>query len=381
MKKNTASHPTTRLLIADSETEANLFWATKFLVPDPVLFVEHKKKRYLILNDLEVDRGKKEAQVEKVISYSELEKKLTRQNNSKPKQMEVLSYFLKKLGAREITVPTNFPLAYALDLKKHKFQLHAKPDPFYEERMIKTEAEKKAIKQSLKFTSQAIQKAYQVLKASKIKGNKIIYQGIPLTSERLRSVINLHLMEHNCIGKNTIVAGGNQAVDPHCRGDGLLKPHQTIVMDVFPKSMDSQYYADMTRTVVKGKASDKIRRLWNSVKVAQETAIKKVRAGINGEEIHRGILEYFEKQGYPSGKKNGRMQGFFHGTGHGLGLDIHEAPRISKSNQILHEGNVVTVEPGLYYYGIGGVRIEDVVYVKKNGCEVLSHCPKILEIP
>jgi Xaa-Pro aminopeptidase len=315
------------------------------------------------------------------MSYSELEKKIKNQKNQQPRMIEVLAYFLKKLGARKITLPNNFPYGYALALQKQKLILGTKPDPFYEERMIKTNQEKKAIQQSLKFTSEAIQEAYRVLRESKIKGNHIVYRGKVLTSELLKQKINLTLMKNNCVGRNTIVASGNQAVDPHCQGFGPIKPHQALVMDVFPKSMDSQYYADMTRTVVKGRASDKIRKQWHAVKTAQETAIRQVRAGMNGQEIHQGILDYFENQGYPTGNKKGRMQGFFHGTGHGLGLDIHEAPRISKVKNILQTGNVVTVEPGLYYYGVGGVRIEDVVYVKKNGCEVLSHCPKILEIP
>jgi Xaa-Pro aminopeptidase len=246
--------------------------------------------------------------------------------------------------------------------------------------VLKSDLEKTAIKLSLRFTSQAIQEAYRILKESKIKGERIFYRGELLTSEYLKRAINLKLMEHNCIGKHTIVACGNQAVDPHCTGQGPIRPNQLIVMDVFPRSMDTQYFGDMTRTVVKGRATAAMKKLWQTVKYAQETAIKKVKAGVNGQDIHQGILDYFEKCGYPSGRKGGRMQGFFHGTGHGLGLDIHEAPRVSKFPHILKAKTVVTIEPGLYYHGLGGVRIEDVVYVTKQGCEVLSHCPKIIEI-
>ena len=136
----------------------------------------------------------------------------------------------------------------------------------------------------------------------------------------------------------------------------------------------------MSRTIVKGKASPELKKQWKAVKDAQEWAIDHLKAGVNGRTIHEGILERFEKQGFKTGNINGRMQGFFHGTGHGLGLDIHEAPRVSKMDHILKEGTVVTVEPGLYYAGVGGVRIEDVVYITRTGCEVLSKCPKILEI-
>ena len=244
-----------------------------------------------------------------------------------------------------------------------------------------SEKEKAAIKKSLLHTSQGIQEAYRILREAKIKGNKIFYRGELVTSELLKRAINLKLMENNCIGKHTIVACGNQAVDPHCTGFGPIRPHQLLVMDVFPKSMDTQYFGDMTRTVVKGRASDAQKILWQTVKYAQEHAIGMVHEGVNGQMIHDWILEYFEKQGYPTGLLKGRMQGFFHGTGHGLGLDIHEAPRVSKVSHILKAKTVVTIEPGLYYHDLGGVRLEDVVYVTKKGCEVLSHCPKILEIP
>ncbi|MCE9625683.1 MAG: Xaa-Pro peptidase family protein [Deltaproteobacteria bacterium] len=380
MSKTKTSVPTTRLMIAASETDANLFWATKFLAPDPVIFIEHRKKRYLILNDLEVDRGKKEADVDKVLSYSEVEKKLLGKNGKRPQMSDVIGKVLNDLGAKEITVPATFPLSFAINLQKRKFKTVPKADPFYEERVLKTAQEKAAIKSALRHTSDAIQAAYSMLGESKIKGNRIYHGGEVLTSERLRQTINMHLMSKNCLGKHTIVAGGNQAVDPHCEGYGPLKPGETIVMDVFPRSMDSQYFADMTRTVVKGKANEKIKKMWHTVKEAQEGGIKRIRAGVNGQDVHQWIHEYFEARGYHTGRVDGRMQGFFHGTGHGLGLDIHEAPRVSKVGEILKAGTVVTVEPGLYYQGIGGVRIEDVVYVKKDCCEVLSKCPKILEI-
>ncbi len=380
-KKTHTRKPLTRLIIAAPERDANLFWATGFLAPDPVIFIEHRGRRYLILNDLELDRGKKQARVHRVLSYSQLEKQISGGNKQRPRMSEVVATFLKKLGARTVAVPYDFPLAYADALKKQKLNPLTLEDPFYSERLLKAPKEKAAIKKTLRHVSEAIQEAYRVLRQSKIRGNKIFWRGKVLTSETIREIIHFSLMKNNCLGQHTIVACGYQGVDPHCEGSGPLRPHQPIIMDVFPKSMESQYFGDMTRTVVKGKASKKFRKQWNAVKTAQETGIKMVRHGVDGKAIHDWITGYFEDHGYMTGMQNGRMQGFFHGTGHGLGIEIHEAPRVSKVSQILKSGNVVTVEPGLYYQGTGGVRIEDVVFVKKGGCEILSHCPKILEIP
>ncbi len=380
-KKIKQANPnSTFLIIAASEQDANVYWATHFLAPDPIIFIQHKKKKYLILNDLEVDRGRQEAHVDQVLSFTELFNQTPQARGRNKTTLDMVVHFLKKIKSQELWVPESFPIAYAEGLKKRKVSVKIKKDPFFEERLIKTTAEKNAIKKTLKFTSIAIQEAYAVLKASKIKGNKILYRGKPLTSEALRQVINLSLMKNNCIGKHTITAGGKQSVDPHCEGSGPLKAHQPIIMDVFPKSMDTQYFGDMTRTVVKGKASDRFHHQWHTVKKAQETGIKMVKAGVDGYDIHEWINQYFIKNGYPTGTQDGRMQGFFHGTGHGLGLDIHEEPRVSKTKHILKEGHVITIEPGLYYLKSGGVRLEDVVYVTKSGCEVLSRCPKILEI-
>ncbi len=381
-KKNSprpSSLPKNRVILAAPERDANLFWATGFLAPDPVIFVEQGKKRFLILNDLEVDRGRQQAKVDKVLSYSALESQIKKTGKTVG-MLGVLAHFLQKNKIKEVGVPYNFPLAYAQGLKKLGIQSTCIAEPFYPQRLIKTAQEKAAIKKTLHSVSLAIQEAYEVLKQSEIRKNRLYWQGSVLTSERLRAVINLSLMKNNCLGKHTIVACGDQGVDPHCEGSGPLIPHQAIIMDVFPQSMDSQYFGDMTRTVVKGKASEALRRQWNTVKYAQEQGIKKIKAGIDGQSIHEWIQNYFEGQGYETGIKDGRMQGFFHGTGHGLGIEIHEAPRISKVSSILQAGTVVTVEPGLYYQGVGGVRIEDVVYVTPQGCEVLSRCPKILEI-
>lgn len=369
---------TARLIIAASEQNADLYWVTNFLAPDPVIYIEQGKKKFLILNQLELDRGKKEAQVDQVLSLEELSKKIP--SSQKKSSLQVAALFLKEKGIHLIEVPQDFPALYLEELKKKRFKAKVHPDPFYPGRLIKTQKEKAAIKKSLYYTGKAIKEAYQVLRESKIKGDKIYWKGKVLTSEILRSVINVSLMKNNCLGKHTIVAGGQQAVDPHCEGSGPLKPHWPIIMDVFPKSMDTQYYADMTRTVVKGKASDAVKKQWRAVKRAQEWGIKNIKAGISGKKIHDHIHQDFESQGFSTGMQNGRMQGFFHGTGHGLGLDIHEAPRVSRVDQRLKAGHVVTVEPGLYYEKTGGVRIEDVVFVTPSGCEVLSSCPKIMEI-
>jgi Xaa-Pro aminopeptidase len=151
-------------------------------------------------------------------------------------------------------------------------------------------------------------------------------------------------------------------------------------MDAFPQHAKSRYFADITRTVVKGKASEKVTRMFNAVKEGQDIAYRMIKDGVDGSAVHSAIMELFNASGFTTGEQDGRMQGFFHGTGHGVGLEIHEPPRVSGRPDILRAGMVVTVEPGLYYLDAGGIRIEDMIVVTPTGCRLLTKAPKILEV-
>jgi Xaa-Pro aminopeptidase len=151
-----------------------------------------------------------------------------------------------------------------------------------------------------------------------------------------------------------------------------------IILDVFPRDPKSGYYGDMTRTVLKGRASDAQRHLWETVRMGQKMVIRSMKPGGSGKELHQTVVEYFEMQGFPTGQHKGRWRGFFHGTGHGLGLEIHEEPRFGRT--VFAPGQVLTVEPGIYWPGVGGARIEDVVTVTERGVRVLSSAPVVLEV-
>lgn len=368
------------LIIAASEQDSNLYYATRFIAPDPFVYMEIGGKKIMIMSDLELDRARKEADADEVISTAKIIAKL-KSRGIRPTTTEIIHFLLKERGVSSILVPGTFPIEYADQLRAKGYQLHAKPEPFYEERMIKNKMEIKAISQTQRHTERAVAKAVDVLKKSKIKGRYIYFKGKRLTSEMIKQIINVSLMEADCIAAHTIISCGKQCVDPHDQGSGPLLAHQSIIMDVFPRSSQTRYFADMTRTFVKGKASEKLKKMYRVVREGQEIAFKSIKAGADGMKIHDAIMRRFEQLGFKTGEIGGRMQGFFHGTGHGVGLDIHEPPRVSRGRDILKAGEVVTVEPGLYYLDAGGVRIEDMVLVTKTSCINLTKSPKFLEIP
>ena len=208
-----------------------------------------------------------------------------------------------------------------------------------------------------------------------------MYHNNPLTSEKLRAIIDTAILQAGGVASHTIVAGGQQACDPHEQGHGVLRAREPIILDVFPRSQKTGYFGDITRTVVRGRASDPVRKMYDAVERGQAAAFAAMRHQTPTADIHQKVQEVFASAGYKTGKFNGRMQGFFHGTGHGLGLELHEEPRVSPiSTGALRAGQVVTVEPGLYYPGIGGVRLEDVAHITANGPRNLTKFEKVLEV-
>jgi Xaa-Pro aminopeptidase len=368
-----------RLMVAASENDPDMLYATRFFAPDPFIFLEKNGKRTLVLSDLEIDRARKQAKADEFVSYSALEREVQGTKKRAPAYEKVLSHFLRKRGIRSALVPANFPLGFAEEMAASKIRLRTSNGLFWPEREAKTEPELRLMRRALQITEAGMARGIEVLAASKPgAGKKLSWSGKTLTSEVLRAEIDSAILRAGGLPANTIVAGGDQACDPHERGFGPLKADSLIILDIFPRDAKSGYYGDMTRTVVRGRANEAQRNLWETVRQGQEMALKKMKPGVDGLQLHNEVKQFFTDRGFPTEVRNGRQVGFFHGTGHGLGLEIHEFPRFQKT--VFKPGQVLTVEPGLYYPGVGGARIEDVVAVTKSGTRMLSRFEKRLDI-
>lgn len=370
----------TKLIIAASEADANLLYVTRFLAPDPFVFLEVNGRKLLLMSDLEVDRARAQATVDDVLSISHLLKAAKQRGVVSPTMVDAIDEALKPHRITRLTVPGTFPVMIADDLRKHGYEVLPKADPFFESRMIKTEDEVAAITATQRATEDGTHALVNLIRESEIRSDELWLRGKPLTSELLRKFLHVALMGMDCIAQHSIIAGGDQACDPHQIGTGVLKAHQPIVLDIFPQSATSRYFADMSRTVVRGTPSPRVKKMYAAVREGQEIAFRMLKPGVNGRDVHQAILTYFEQEGFKTGEIGGRMQGFFHGTGHGVGLEIHEAPRVSATSDVMQPGMVVTVEPGLYYLGDGGIRLEDMVVITETGCRNLTEFPKVLEL-
>ncbi|MFL6515735.1 MAG: M24 family metallopeptidase [Chthoniobacterales bacterium] len=379
MKKTRQPNGQTRLIVATSESDADLLYATRFWAPDPFIFLQQNGKRTLVLSDLEIDRARRQAKANEFVAYSDLERELQGKSRTVPGYEKVLVHFLRGRGVRSAIVPSSFPLGYAREVTANKIKLQPTNGQFWPERARKSTDEVRKMEQAMRITEAGMAQGIEVLRrARRGPGNKLRWNGKPLTSEILRAEIDSAVLRAGGTPHGTIVAGGDQACDPHERGSGPLLADSLIIIDIFPRDSHTGYFGDMTRTVIRGRASGAQRKLWETVRAGQALALRRIKAGVDGAAIHKAIQDLFSDRGFPTEVRKGRRVGFFHGTGHGLGLEIHEYPRLQKV--VLNAGEVVTVEPGLYYPGLGGVRIEDVVVVTGTGSKMISRFPKQLEI-
>jgi Xaa-Pro aminopeptidase len=368
-----------RLIFASTDASADLFYATRFEVPDPALFLKQNGKTTLVLSDLEIDRGKKEAKVDEIVSLSSLEQPLEKEFKGKPPIEITIATFLRKRRVRKAVVPYDFPVGLAKQLGEEGITVVPVTGHFWSEREFKTDEELKLIRRAIQITETGLARGIEVLRAAEIKpGRRLVWGGGTLTSEKLRAEIATAILRAGGSPENSIVAGGDQACDPHHLGSGPLKADSLIILDIFPSDARSGYYGDLTRTVVRGAATEAQRALWQTVLEAQQSALKKIAPRGSGAALQAEISDFFRDKGYPAEIRDNRRVGFFHGLGHGFGLDIHEPPRIAKA--VFKTGQVLTVEPGLYYPGIGGVRIEDDGVVTEKGFKVMSSFPKVLEL-
>lgn len=362
--------------IGGAHFSSDILWKIGFRAPDPFFVVEIDDEVYMLMSPLEIGRARKEAQADHIMLFDSF-----RKHKDAKTEAHGLINFLKTYKIREVIVPHAFPHGIAL-LLGGALAVHDGGHTLCPERATKSKKEIAEITAAQRAGEEALGRAVTFLRGCAIKGARVIDATRAVTSEMLRRIINDALWEQGYLGSGTIVACGAQAADPHCAGAGPIMPRQPIVMDIFPVSLRSHYWADMTRTVFKGEPSEDFLRMYEAVVGAQEAGIAMIRAGADGGAAHRAAAEHLLSHGFPTRIVGGRPEGFIHGLGHGVGIDIHEAPRLGALRQILETGNVITIEPGLYYQrarkGIpaGGIRIEDMAVVTKNGCDLITRFPK-----
>jgi Xaa-Pro aminopeptidase len=375
------------LLFGETYHHPNVFYRSGFLAPDPVVLVDRGgDDTTLWTSRLEEGRARKEARVGQVRCSEELglSEMLQRAGSEQDAWSLLLQAVCKEHRIDAVDVESDFPVLYADQLRSADIDVRPRADLYRRDRRIKTSQELAWIEQTENAGMEALQRAIDLIAAADIRDGILWRDGRPLSGHDLVLAVESRLLELGCTTNGSICAGGPDSADPHKDTSEVLRVGLPIVLDIFPFHKTTRYWGDMTRTVVRGTPPPEVEAMWDAVREAQQLGVDMIRPGANGRDVHLAICEVFKRHGYaslPAAYRNIQSDArFIHGTGHGLGLEIHEFPRVSDVDLVLEVGDVVTVEPGLYDPRLGGIRIEDLVVVTDDGCRNLTPLPKIFRL-
>jgi Xaa-Pro aminopeptidase len=383
--KKSATPPESILFHADS-SDTDLHYFGRFNAHDPYLAFSVGQKKFGVSPAMEYGRMVAESDFDEILLLNEVSegaaKRFKLAKGKQPNISQIVRHLAKVYQIPKFRVGERFPAGLALDLKKAGLKIEVdKNGGICPDREIKNAAEVKALRKGNRASEAGFRVVKKTLTESTIRRGQLVHQGKVLTSERLRELISHAALDEGAVALHTIASCGDQVHDNHSAGHGPILANELIVVDIFPRRPEDGYWGDMTRTFLKGQASDAQRRLVRTVKRGHELAMRMIKPGQVGGEVHDAVQAFFDKEGYETVRKGKNVKGFFHALGHGVGLDIHENPFMrSKAPFKFKEGHVVTVEPGLYYLGLGGCRIEDVVHVITGGNERISSAPYKWEI-
>ena len=369
------------LIFADSVTSPEQRHEVPILVPDPFLYVEKGGERYTVSTSFEVDRIAElgiDARPWEAFGYDELiAQGLPREEIV---WVHVNLTACRELGVTEAVVPRSFPVLVADHLRANEIHIEPDHEYFAGRRRVKNEAELAGIRRAQKAAEAGMAAARELLARAEPANGQVKADGDVLTAERLKAEIRRVFSEHGMSSDDFIVSHGAQTAVGHELGHGPIAPSEPIVIDLWPKDPESGCYADMTRTFVVGEPPEEVVEYHRLVKEALDRSFDATKAGVASSVPYKLVCEFFEEHGQktPLSKTPGEVleNGFFHGLGHGVGLEVHEAPSLGRGGtHQLVAGDVVTLEPGLYRQGFGGCRLEDLVLVTEDGAENLTDFP------
>ena len=355
-----------------SSRDADMRYLTHFTTSDPfVFFKKPGDPGVIIISQMELGRASREASAA-VMTRTQAGLPDILKKEKDPYRATAM--MIAGQVGKKILVPPNFPIALAYSLNKYCTIL-VDSGTVQSMRAKKSRDEILLMKNVQKVTEKAMERAISLIRSASVKKGILYLDKNPLTAEFVKFSMHSLLLQHGCNAVDTIVSCGEDTSIPHITGSGPLKSDEPIVIDLFPVNEISGYYADMTRTVVRGEPSPEILEMYNTLREAKHLGISLVRKGASGADIHQEVVDFFKDHGYES-----TTRGFVHNLGHGVGLQVHELPTVGPAGKALLSGNVITIEPGLYYPGIGGVRLEDIGVVTAKGFENFTEFPEDLII-
>lgn len=379
-----ATEPVEGYLLNDDGDDSNQRYLSGFVAPDPFTTMFADGEVHLLVSTLEFGRAQRESRAATVrrtaeYGYSDLVETHGRETATNM----VIGDWIADHGVDAVAVPSRFPLGVADSLREQGVTVTADNDGILPEiRSRKTEEEVDNVRRAQRANERAMARAERLIRETTVSDGILCHDGEPLTSERVKEEIEIGLLRDGCALHESIVACGEDGADPHDRGSGPLEAGEPVVIDIFPRDKETGYHGDLTRTFVKGEPTASVRRRYDLTAAAMDAAFETLtNPGCTGADVHDAVCDLYEDAGYDTLRSNpGGETGFIHSTGHGVGLDVHELPRVGPAGGKLEPGAVITIEPGLYDPAVGGIRIEDLVVVTPDGYENLTDYPRTLVV-
>lgn len=378
-----------RILAGVPMYNAALYHRIRFSVVDIAAWLELPQKEgpaqsVLICRDIELQRARQQAKVDRVACPADFAPAGGLSGDREIATAQAAAECLRRNGIQRVVADRSLPLLFAELIRQAGIEVLCDPDFGIHQRRSKDAQELAWIQQAQQVTEQAVALACRMIASAQARSDGVLlYEGEVLSSERVREAIDHFLLDHGYINTTAIVAGGPQGADCHESGSGPLRSGQPIIVDVFPRSRETLYHGDCTRTVVHGACPPELRRMHQAVLEAKAAALQVARAGVTGQQVHRQVAQVLQSWGYhvgpPHQAPSSPIPSMPHGTGHGVGLEVHEMPFLDENGPELLPGDVVSIEPGLYLPSLGGVRVEDLVVITEQGCRNLNSLPDGLE--
>jgi Xaa-Pro aminopeptidase len=364
----------------DDESNSDCYYLTGFGAPDPFFAVYTPGETAALVSSLEYGRARKDGRLDRVARLTDYDLQEKRREHSPEKATELVqAEFLADLGCESVAVGRDFPVGTADGLRNQDVAVVPDDEGIVGDiRAVKTEAEVDNVRTAQRANEAAMARAEALIAEATVDEDGVLHRpdGEVLTCEFVKQEIEISLLRDDCALDETIVACGEDAADPHDRGSGPIRADEFVIVDIFPKDKATKYHSDMTRTFLKGEPSETQREWYAVTDEARKAALDVVEAGATGDAVNQAVIDVYQDASYPTIFTDpGTETGFIHSTGHGVGLDVHEGPSISRDGEELQTGHIITIEPGLYDPGVGGVRIEDIVVVTEDGYENLVDYP------
>jgi Xaa-Pro aminopeptidase len=351
-----------------SSQNADIRYLTRFRTEDPFVYIKKSgEKGFMVIGQMEYERAMRES-IAGVMTRGE--SGLLDIIKDEPVKHRAYAKMIANHAGQRILVPASFPYGIGHELEA-LCEVTIDPGSVENARAVKSDEEINRIRNVQAATDIAMGQAISLIRASSPKKGVLYHDGHPVTSEQVRSLIHKTLMDYGCHAIDTIVTCGKDTALPHALGTGPLKESEPIVIDTFPADDMSGYFTDMTRTVVRGEPGAELLEMYDAVLEAQDLGMSQVMHGTGGSVVHQAVVDLFAEKGYGTG-----TDGFTHNLGHGVGLEVHEQPTLGPAGGTLAAGNVVTVEPGLYFKDIGGVRLENTGVITTTGFDSFTQFPR-----